>query len=117
MTAHMHYCSWKDGCKKLVECTNESCLKPLNADDLPQFVERACEARGVAYDERIVKSLKRAKRFRPLAIANTIDDLAAGKSITTTTDVSSRTSKPLPHIMNAFPKPPCCPEHQPLFDA
>jgi DNA polymerase III delta prime subunit len=79
----------------LVFCTNEPealdaaildrCVKirlgPLAARELPELVKRACAARGMAYDAEIVKALNRSAIFRPRAIIQAVDAIAAGKSI------------------------------------
>jgi len=44
-------------------------------------VKRACAARGMAYDVEIVKALNRSAIFRPRAIIQAVDAIAAGKSI------------------------------------
>jgi hypothetical protein len=56
-------------------------LGPLAARELPELVKRACVARGKAYDAEIVKALNRSAIFRPRAIIQAVDAIAAGKSI------------------------------------
>jgi DNA polymerase III delta prime subunit len=56
-------------------------LGPLPAMQVPVLVKRACLARGIPYDAEIVKSLNRSEIFRPRAILQAIDAIAAGKSI------------------------------------
>ena len=56
-------------------------LGPLSARELPALVQRACAARGIPYDSEIVKALNRSEIFRPRAIIQAVDAVAAGKSI------------------------------------
>ena len=56
-------------------------LGPLSARELPQLVQRACEAVGVPYTAEIVQAINRANCFRPRAIFNALEDIAHGKSI------------------------------------
>jgi DNA polymerase III delta prime subunit len=56
-------------------------LGPLAARELPELVKRACAARGMAYDSEIIKALNRSAIFRPRAIIQAVDAIAAGKSI------------------------------------
>ena len=79
----------------IVFCTNEPealdeaivdrCVKvrlgPLSARELPEMVKRACAARGIAYNAEIIKALNRSEIFRPRAIIQAVDAIAAGKSI------------------------------------
>jgi|GEM_PF-2775362 len=88
----------------LVFCTNEPealdaaildrCVKirlgPLAARELPELVKRACGARGMAYDAEIVKALNRSEIFRPRAVIQAVDAVAAGKSIAEAVSGQSR---------------------------
>ena len=56
-------------------------LGPLAAREVPQLVQRACTARGIPYDVEIVKALNRSEIFRPRAIIQAVDAIAAGKSV------------------------------------
>lgn len=56
-------------------------LGPLAARELPELVKRACAARDMDYDPEIVKALNRSAIFRPRAIIQAVDAIAAGKSI------------------------------------
>jgi DNA polymerase III delta prime subunit len=56
-------------------------LGPLSARDVPALVVRACTARDIPYDVEIVKALNRSEIFRPRAIIQAVDAIAAGKSI------------------------------------
>jgi len=56
-------------------------LGPLPAREVPVLVQKACAARGIPYDIGIVKALNRSEIFRPRAIIQAVDAIAAGKSI------------------------------------
>lgn len=56
-------------------------LGPLPAREVPALVKKACAARGIPYDIEIVKALNRSEVFRPRAIIQAVDAIAAGKSI------------------------------------
>lgn len=54
---------------------------PTSKNRPGELVKRACAARGMAYDVEIVKALNRSAIFRPRAIIQAVDAIAAGKSI------------------------------------
>src|SRR5258708_20848797 len=56
-------------------------LGPLSARKAPEMVKRSCAARGIAYNAEIIKALNRSEIFRPRAIIQAVDAIAAGKSI------------------------------------
>ncbi len=82
MTTRRHSCLANEF---LDEAIGDRCVKvrlgPLSARELPELVKRACAARGIAYDAEIVKALSRSEIFRPRAVIQAVDAIAAGKAI------------------------------------
>ena len=66
---------------RLKTMKNRPELGPLSARDVPALVQRACTARGIPYDLEIVKAMNRSEIFRPRAIIQAVDAIAAGKSV------------------------------------
>jgi hypothetical protein len=87
--AWLKYSSGASGSSAEPEALDEAivdrCVKvrlgPLSARELPEMVKRACAARGIAYNAEIIKALNRSEIFRPRAIIQAVDAIAAGKSI------------------------------------